>query len=127
MTTWGDYMNYTLNQRLNWNDLRSMKCMYNKLNCSKLILNFRPPNGCLQYWTTLTGRMTTFHFFDATHLTTATGGTSSHLPAQRFHIINSVVVQFVFMSSSKVSYCELCYQKVFYLWSTGLRMTLNPT
>ena len=30
----------------------------------------RPPNGCLQYWITMTGRITTFNFWatDSIHL-----------------------------------------------------------
>jgi hypothetical protein len=35
---------------------------------------FRPPDGCLQYWTTATGRITTFNFLSTT--------ASSHLANQ---------------------------------------------
>ena len=40
--------------------------------------NFRPPNGCLQYWTTLVGRITTFNWLTTT--------SSSNLPSQRYQM-----------------------------------------
>ena len=42
---------------------------------SGFCFEFRPPFGCLQYWTTLVGRFTTFNFL------TSTG---TNLPTQRY-------------------------------------------
>lgn len=47
--------------------VRTWEIKTSQIECSS---NFRPPPGCLQYFTTLTGRITTFNFLDdaTTHL-----------------------------------------------------------
>lgn len=54
--------------------IRTWEIKVSQISCNS---HSRPPNGCLQYWTTLTGRMTTFNFY-----TTST--TSRHLDLQAY-------------------------------------------
>lgn len=56
--------------------VRTWEIKVSQITCNNLN---RPPNGCLQYFTTLTGRITTFNFY-----TTST--TSRHLDLQQYSV-----------------------------------------
>ena len=52
--------------------------------------SYRPPDGCLQYHTTLSGRFQTFNFLETT------AASQVHLAAQKYFFINLTFMVFFF-------------------------------